>query len=52
LGWYNIGSPLTAVASSTVQQTVNGITAALTRVTVSTTGSGATLNSLTLKAHD
>ena len=52
IGWYNIGSPLTGVASSTVQLTVNDINSALTRVTVSTTGSGATLNSLTLKAHD
>jgi hypothetical protein len=51
-GWYNIGSPLTGVASSTVQLTVSDINSALTRVTVSTTGSGATLNSLTLKAHD
>jgi hypothetical protein len=52
IGWYNIGSPLTGVASSTVQQTVLDINAALTRVNVSTTGSGATLNSLTIKAHD
>jgi hypothetical protein len=50
--WYSIGAPLTAVASSTVQLTVSDINSALTRVTVSTTGSGATLNSLTLKAHD
>ena len=52
LGWYNIGSPLTGVASSTVQLTVVDINSALTRVNVSTAGSGATLNSLTLKAHD
>jgi len=52
IGWYNIGSPLTGVASSTVQLTVADVNAALTRVNVSTTGSGATLNSLTLKAHD
>jgi len=50
--WYSIGAPLTAVASSTVQLTVVDINSALARVTVSTTGSGATLNSLTLKAHD
>jgi hypothetical protein len=52
LGWYNISSPLTGVASSTVQLTVVDINSALTRVNVSTAGSGATLNSLTLKAHD
>jgi hypothetical protein len=52
IGWYNIGSPLTGVASSTVQLTVANVNSALTRVNVSTTGSGATLNSLTIKAHD
>lgn len=51
-GWYSIGAPLTGVASSTVQLTVVDINAALLRVRVSTAGSGATLNSLTLKAHD
>lgn len=51
-GWYSIGSPLTGVASSTVQLTVADVNAALLRVRVSTAGSGATLNSLTLKAHD
>jgi hypothetical protein len=52
VGWYNIGSPLTGVASNTVQLTVVDVNTALTRVTVSTTGSGATLNSLTIKSHD
>ena len=51
-GWYSIGSPLTGVASSTVQLTVVDVNAALLRVRVSTAGSGATLNSVTLKAHD
>lgn len=52
LSWYNIGSPLTGVASSTVQLTINNINSALTRVSVSTAGSGATLNSITIKSHD
>jgi len=47
--WYSIGSPLTAVASSTVQLTVNNVHVNLLRVSVSTTGSGATLNYLVLK---
>lgn len=52
LSWYNIGSPLTGIASSTVQLTINNINSALTRVNVSTAGSGATLNSITIKSHD
>ena len=47
--WYALGSPLTAVASSTVQLTVNNVHANLLRARVSTTGSGATLNYLVLK---
>lgn len=47
--WYAMGSPLTAVASSTVQLTVSSIHTNLLRARVSTTGSGATLNYLVLK---
>lgn len=36
--WYAIGSPLTAVASSTVQVTVNNVSPQLLRATVSTIG--------------
>jgi hypothetical protein len=50
--WYPIGAPLTGVASSTVQQTVNGINAGLVRARVSTAGSGATLGYVMIKAHD
>lgn len=50
--WYAIGSPLTGVASSTVQQTVNSINAAALRVRVSTAGVGATLGYVMMKAHD
>ena len=50
--WYAIGAPLTGVASSTVQQTVNSINAAAIRVRVSTAGSGATLGYVMMKAHD
>jgi len=50
--WYAIGAPLTGVASSTVQQTVNSINAAAIRVRVSTAGSGATLGYVMIKAHD
>jgi len=50
--WYAIGSPLTGVASSTVQVTVNSINAAAIRARVSTAGSGATLGYVMLKAHD
>lgn len=48
--WYAIGTPLTAVASSTVELTVNGVHAQRTRVRVSTAGVGATLNHLVLKS--
>lgn len=48
--WYNIGTPLTAVASSTVSLTVTGVTAALYRAAVSTAGSGATTGYTLLRA--
>jgi hypothetical protein len=50
--WYAIGTPLTAVASSTVQATVTDINAALMRVRVSTAGAGVTAGYVLLKAHD
>ena len=50
--WYAIGTPLTAVASSTVQLTVQDINAALMRVRVSTAGSGVTAGYVMIKAHD
>jgi hypothetical protein len=52
LTWYAIGSPLTGVASATVQVTVNSINAGAIRARVSTAGAGATLNYVMLKAHD
>ena len=50
--WYAIGTPLTAVASSTVQVTVVDINAALMRARVSTAGSGVTAGYVMIKAHD
>lgn len=50
--WYDIGSPLTAVASSTVQSTVININAAALRARVSTAGVGVTANYVMIKAHD
>jgi hypothetical protein len=50
--WYSIGSPLTAVASSTVQLTVPDINAALTRGRVSTAGVGVTAGYVLIKSHD
>jgi hypothetical protein len=50
--WYAIGTPLTAVASSTVQLTVQDINAALMRVRVSTAGVGVTSGYVMIKAHD
>jgi hypothetical protein len=50
--WYAIGSPLTGVASSTVQVTVPDVNAAALRARVSTAGSGATLGYVLIKAHD
>jgi hypothetical protein len=50
--WYSIGAPLTAVASSTVQQTVVDINAALMRARISTAGVGVTAGYVMIKAHD
>lgn len=50
--WYAIGTPLTGVASSTVQATVIDINAAALRARVSTAGVGATLGYVLIKAHD
>jgi hypothetical protein len=50
--WYAIGTPLTAVASSTVQLTVLDINAALMRVRVSTAGATVTAGYVMIKAHD
>jgi hypothetical protein len=47
--WYAIGSPLTAVANTTVQVTVANVQPLALRARVSTAGVGATLNSVTLK---
>jgi hypothetical protein len=52
LTWYAIGSPLTAVASSTVQSTVLDINAAALRARVSTAGVGVTAGYVMIKAHD
>lgn len=48
--WYPIGSALTGVASAVVQLTVTNISCAFIRAIVTTAGSGATMNSLSLKA--
>lgn len=50
--WYPIGTPLTGVASSTVQLTVLDVNASLVRARVSTAGVGATLGYVCVKAHD
>ena len=50
--WYAIGTPLTAVASSTVQVTVQTLNAAALRARVSTAGVGVTANYVMIKAHD
>ena len=50
--WYAIGTPLTAVANSTVQLTVLNINAALMRVRVSTAGATVTAGYVMIKAHD
>jgi hypothetical protein len=52
LTWYPIGTPLTAVASSTVQVTVININAAALRARVSTAGVGVTAGYVMIKAHD
>lgn len=48
--WYAIGSPLTAVASSTVQQTINNISADRIRAVVSTAGASVTAGYILIKA--
>lgn len=48
--WYSVGSPLLAVASSTVQLTVNNVTAQFFRARVSTAGNGDTLGYVLLRA--
>lgn len=50
--WYSIGSPLTAVASSTVQLTVVDVNSAQVRARVSTAGVGVTAGYVMIKAHD
>ena len=50
--WYAIGTALTAVASSTVQTTINDINAALVRARVSTAGVGVTAGYVLVKSHD
>jgi hypothetical protein len=50
--WYSIGSPLTAVANSTVQLTVPDVNAAITRGRISTAGVGVTAGYVMLKSHD
>lgn len=52
LSFYAIGSPLTAVANSTVQATVSTINAAALRARVSTAGVGVTAGYVMIKAHD
>ena len=47
--WYAIGSPLTAVASTTVRATTVDVNSQLIRARVSTAGSGATLAHVLLK---
>lgn len=50
--WYAIGSPLTAVASSTVQVTVVDVNSQVIRARVSTAGVGVTAGYVMLKGHD
>ena len=47
--WYTVGSPLTAVASSTVKVTVNSINCGLIRARVSTAGVGVTAGYVLLR---
>ena len=47
--WYALGTPLTAVASATVQATVANVQAQLLRARVSTAGSAVTMGSVTVK---
>jgi hypothetical protein len=48
--WYNVGSTLTSVASSTVSLTVNNVTAQFYRATVTTAGTGVTAGYVLLRA--
>jgi hypothetical protein len=48
-GWYAIGSPLAAVANSTVQLTVANVNSQLIRARVSTAGSGVTAGYVLIK---
>lgn len=48
--FYNVGSPLTAVASSTVQATVTGLSCQMSRVIVTTAGNTVTAGYVLLKA--
>ena len=48
--WYAMGAPLTAVASSTVQLTVSGLSATYTRARVSTAGATVTAGYVSIKA--
>ncbi len=50
--WFNIGTALTSVASSTVQLTVNNINADRVRINTSTAGSGATLGEIVLRSFE
>lgn len=50
--WYAIGTPLTAIASSTVQLTVIDVNSAFMRARVSTAGVGVTAGYVLIKAHD
>jgi hypothetical protein len=50
--WYSVGSPLTAVASSTVQIGINNVHTQLMRSRVSTAGVGVTAGYVLIKAHD
>jgi hypothetical protein len=50
--WYSVGSPLTAVASSTVQIGINNVHTQLMRARVSTAGVGVTAGYVLIKAHD
>lgn len=52
VSWYPIGSPLTAVASSTVQVTTLNSNSALIRARVSTAGAGVTAGYVMIKAQN
>lgn len=50
INWYTIGTTLTGVANSTVQLTVNSISATYTRARVSTAGTAVTIGYVGIKA--